>query len=87
MRINHHSSEISFTDLNVHEVADNAGIFIGRNRQINWNTSIGSLHSGFGTVSGNNNEIANNTHLVLHDHLKKSPEQVLQQIMKGKEAT
>ncbi|WP_338780751.1 hypothetical protein [Metabacillus sp. FJAT-52054] len=86
MRINLHSPEINFKDLNVHEIADNAGIFIGRNLQINWTSSLDSHHSGFGTISGNDNEIFHNSHLVLHDHLKKSPEKVYQQVTKGKRA-
>lgn len=64
------SSKISFSDLNVLEIANNSGVFIGRNRQFKWNTAAGS-HSGFGRISGNKNEIAHTIHLVLHEHVKK----------------
>ncbi|MGX1192695.1 hypothetical protein [Metabacillus sp. SLBN-84] len=74
------SSKISFSDLNVLEIANNSGVFIGRNRQVKWNTEAGS-HSGFGRVSGNENEIAHSIHLVLHGHVKK--EKGSQQADKG----
>ncbi|WP_206427802.1 hypothetical protein [Bacillus sp. FJAT-42376] len=78
------SPEIIFKDLNVLEMADNAGVFIGKNMQISWTSSLDSHHSGFGTVSGHDNAVFQNTHLVLHDHGKKSPEKVFQQITKEK---
>ncbi|KEZ51890.1 hypothetical protein ACK1LH_15340 [Metabacillus indicus] len=74
------SSKISFSDLNVLEIANNSGVFIGRNRQVKWNTAAGS-YSGFGRISGNENEIAHTIHLVLHEHVKK--EKGSQQTDKG----
>lgn len=84
MRLNLHSPKISFTDVHVHEIADNAGVFIGKNLQVNWTSSLDSHHAGFGKITGNDNEVFLNTHLVLHDHVKKSPEKVLQQLTNGK---
>ncbi|MGD6818063.1 hypothetical protein ACQCVE_13455 [Metabacillus sp. 113a] len=72
MRKNIHFPEILFHNLDVQEIANNAGIFIGRNRQIHWNTSLESHCSGFGTVSGNHNELSSNTHLVLNSPIEKS---------------
>lgn len=64
MKINLRSPQIIFDDLTVNTVKNNAGVFIGKNTQKNWETTISS-NSGFGTISGDDNQLSYNTHLVL----------------------
>ncbi len=65
MKINLRSPQIIFDDLTVNTVKNNAGVFIGKNTQKNWETTISSCNSGFGTISGDDNQLSYNTHLVL----------------------
>jgi hypothetical protein len=65
MKINLSSPQIVFDDITVNAVKNNAGVFIGKNVQQNWETIINSSNSGFGTISGDDNQLSYNTHLVL----------------------
>ncbi len=77
MKINLRSPQIVFDDLTVNAVKNNAGVFIGKNVQQNWKTTISSSNSGFGTISGDDNQLSYNTHLVLgEDDVNDSFEQV-----------
>lgn len=67
MKIDLSSPQIIFDDITVNTVKDNAGVFIGKNHQFHWETTISSSHSGFGTVSGNDNQIAYNKHLIIRE--------------------
>ncbi|MTH54640.1 hypothetical protein GKZ89_14645 [Bacillus mangrovi] len=61
-------SSISFENLNVLEIASQSGIFIGKNRQVQWTAATEGSHSGFGVLTGKRNTVKNNVHLVLHEH-------------------
>ncbi|KRE01916.1 MULTISPECIES: hypothetical protein [Priestia] len=77
MKINLRSPQIVFDDLTVNAVKNNAGVFIGKNVQQNWETTITRSNSGFGTISGDDNQLSYNTHLVLgEDDVNDSFEQV-----------
>ncbi|MDW4509728.1 hypothetical protein [Priestia megaterium] len=77
MKIDLSSPQIIFDDLTVNAVKNNAGVFIGKNVQQNWETTISSCNSGFGTIAGDDNQISYNTHLVLgEDDVNDSFEQV-----------
>ncbi|NGY86254.1 hypothetical protein F6Y05_13215 [Bacillus megaterium] len=65
MKIDLRSPQIIFDDLTVNTVKNNAGVFIGKNMQKNWETTISGDNSGFGTISGDDNQLSYNTHLVL----------------------
>ncbi|MFP7735145.1 hypothetical protein ACLHDF_17325 [Priestia aryabhattai] len=65
MKIDLSSPQIVFDDITVNAVKNNAGVFIGKNVQQNWETTINSSNSGFGTISGDDNQLSYNTHLVL----------------------
>jgi hypothetical protein len=67
MKIDLSSPQIVFDEITVNAVEDNAGVFIGKNHQFNWKTTISSSNSGFGTVSGDDNQISYNTHLILRE--------------------
>ena len=74
MKIDLSSPQIVFDDITVNAVKDNAGVFIGKNRQFNWKTTISSSNSGFGTISGDDNQISYNKHFILgEDDLVDSP--------------
>lgn len=76
MKIHLRSPQIFFDDLTVNAVKNNAGVFIGKNVQQNWETTIISSNSGFGTILGDDNQISYNTHLVLgEDDVNDSFEQ------------
>lgn len=76
MKIHLRSPQIVFDDPTVNAVKNNAGVFIGKNVQQNWETTISSNNSGFGTISGDDNQISYNTHLVLgEDDVNDSFEQ------------
>ncbi|WP_163100485.1 hypothetical protein [Peribacillus alkalitolerans] len=67
MKVDLSSPQIFFDDITIIRVEDNAGVFIGRNHQFNWKTTISSSNSGFGTVSGNDNQICNNKHFIVRE--------------------
>lgn len=67
MKIDLGSPHILFENITVHGIENNSGVFIGRNYQFNWDTTITSSHSGFGVINGKNNHLSYNTHLVLRD--------------------
>lgn len=62
--------QITFEDINVSNIEDNSGIFIGKNYQFYWRSTIKRSHSGFGKVIGKENKLSNNTHLVLNDDIE-----------------
>lgn len=71
---------IRFEHITVNLLDDNAGIFVGHNRQHRWSTTANGCKQGFGTVSGNNNAIAYNKQLVMSgdadDSAKHDPEKL-----------
>lgn len=73
MKLDLRSPQIFFENITVNAVDHNAGIFFGKNLQINWGTTIESNHSGFGAITGNHNHISFNTHLVLDDTIVDGP--------------
>ncbi|MDQ0247074.1 hypothetical protein J2S09_004715 [Bacillus fengqiuensis] len=67
MKVNLRYPQILFESITVHAIENNAGVFIGRNHQFYWGTTITSSNSGFGMINGKNNQTSHNTHLVLRD--------------------
>ncbi|TYR73192.1 hypothetical protein FZC79_20035 [Rossellomorea vietnamensis] len=66
MMISLSSPSVCFDTLDVHEVENNSGVFIGRNRQLYWQSTERS-RSGFGGISGHNQHHSDSAHLVLKE--------------------
>ena len=73
-KLNLQPPQIVFDHMTVSEIEDNAGIFIGRNVQFHWSTTLDHSRNGFGAVSGNDNKISGNTHLVLREDHRNDPQ-------------
>ncbi|WP_078410026.1 hypothetical protein [Priestia abyssalis] len=84
MKIHLRSPQILFENLTVHAIENNGGVFIGRNHQFYWETTITSSNCGFGVINGKNNQTSYNAHLVLLDDQTDSAKKP---IIKGENAS
>jgi hypothetical protein len=55
---------IKFGSLHIDKIANGAGVYYGRNIQVNWDKQT-KKNEGAGTVAGSSNTLANNQTLVV----------------------
>ncbi|WP_113927996.1 hypothetical protein [Bacillus sp. P14.5] len=66
MNVFSNSPAIHFDSLDVRTIENNSGIFIGRNRHLNWR-SVEISRSGFGGIYGRKNDHSSSAYLVLKE--------------------